>query len=484
MRGSILRFRRKPKRVRNRCFTRLRPPGLGLAVLLTAFGAGCSLIRTGVEIPFHAVGTIIPGLQQTVPVDPVELQEQLLRFADNFVTATVARVERLRRDDRPIDRAEALNLQLTLSSDAFAVATGSNALASLVDMMVLTTVTRIRAENYWLPKVYGESARPILEALRAQESQTWEYAKTILKPEQQAELRDAIESWREERASRPASVFPFITIGLVAEVTKAGRKKASSLPSSVFAMLDIDPLAGLDPATRELAQTRLFAERALYLGQRMPQLIGWQMELFTLKTASIPELRQLVVNSTELAASGDRLSRVVEETPALLSSEREKILGSLKSQERGLTTLSKELGQTLVQGTKMAESTDMALKTFHGVVAQFETGPSEPSSETFRIQDYAETAVKISHMAQRLTELLTALQPNLNPQSFARLSAQTDAIAERTQRRGQEVVDYAFRKALLFVALSAAIIVAAGLTFRFAGSKIGRPSGRAADGNA
>ncbi|MGH8610064.1 MAG: hypothetical protein ACREX9_22445, partial [Gammaproteobacteria bacterium] len=438
----------------------------------------------GVEMPFRAFGTVIPGLQPTVPVDPVELQEQLLRFADNFITATVAHVERLRRDDRPIDRAEALNLKLALSSDAYAVATGSNALASLVDMIVLTTVTRIRVENYWLPKVYGESARPILEGLRAQESQTWEYAKTVLKPDQQAELRGAIESWRKETASRPTSVSAFITIALVAEVTKAGRKKASSSPSSVFAMLDIDPLAGLDPAARELAQTRLFAERALYLGQRMPQLIGWQMELFTLKTAAIPEMRQLLANSTEIAASSDRLSRVVEQTPALLSSEREKIVAALKSQEQGLTVLSKELGQTLAQGTKVAESTDAALKTFHGVVAQFEAVPSKPASEPFRIQDYAETAVEVSHMAQRLTELLNALQPNLNPESFARLSAQADAIAERTQRRGHDVVDYAFRKALLFVALSAAIMVAAGLAFRFAGAKIARPSGRTPDRNA
>ncbi len=450
----------------------------GLAVLFTAFGPGCSLIRSTVEMPFRAIATVIPGGEQTVAVDPIELQEQLLRFADNFVTATVPRVERLRRDDRPIDRAEALNLKLALSSDAFAVATGSNALASLVDMMVLTTVSRIRVENYWLPKVYGESARPILEGLRAQENQVWEYARTILTPQQQTELRDAIESWRKERTSRPASVSAFITFGLVAEVSKAGRKKASSLPSSVFGLLDIDPLAGLDPATRELAQTRLFAERALYLGQRMPQLIGWQMELFALKTASIPQVQQLVANSTQLAASGERLSRVLEQTPALLGSEREQIVAALKSQQQGLTVLSRELGSTMAQGTKMAEATDAALKTFQAVVAEFETGPSEPSSEPFRIGDYAEAAAELAHTAERLTELLNALQPNLDPASFARLSARVDSVAERTRRRGQEVVDYAFRKGLLFVALSAAIMVLAGLLFRFAGAKITRPSGR------
>ncbi len=475
--GGIFPHRQKSKRNRVLSYA----PALGLVVLFTAISAGCSLIRTTMEMPFRAFEAVIPGLQPTVPVDPVELQEHLLRLSDNYITATVSRVDRLRRQDRPIDRAEALNLKLAFSSNVYAVATGSNALASLVDMLVLTTISRIRTEKYWLPKVYGESARPILEAMRDQESQTWEFAKTILTAEQLAELRASIESWRNERASRPTTVSTFVTIGLVAEVTKAGRKKASSLPSGVFAMLDIDPLAGLDPATRELAQTRLFAERALYLGQRMPQLIGWQMELFTLKTASIPEIQQLLTNSTQLAASGDRLSRVVEEAPALLSSEREKIVAALKSQQGGLTALSHELGRTLAEGTKMAVSTDAALKTFHGVVAQFDTGPSDPSSEPFRIRDYAETATDIAHMAERLTELLSALQPNLGPENFARLSAQADAIAKRTERRGQEMVDYAFRKGLLFVALSTAILLAAGLAFRLAGAKIARASRRTPD---
>ncbi len=469
MRSGIFPFRQKTKR--NRVLS--CGPAFGLVVLLTAFGAGCSLIRTTLEMPFRAFETIIPG-QQTTSLDPVEVQEHLLRFADNFVTATVVRVEKLRRDGRAIDRTEALGLKLAFSSNAYAAATGSNAYASLVDMIVLTTVTRIRVEKYWLPKVYGESARPILEALQAQESQIWEYAGAVLKPEQQTELREAIEAWRKERASRPTSVSTFVTVGLVAEVAKAGRKKTSSLPSSVFGLLDIDPLAGLDPATRELAQTRLMAERALYLGQRMPRLIGWQMELFTLKAASVPEIQQLIAHSSQLAASGDRLSHVVEETPAFLRSERENIVAALKSQEQGLTALSKELGRTLAEGTKMAGSTDAALKTFHGVVARLDSGPSEPASEPFRIRDYAETAVEIARMAQGLTELLNALQPNLDPASFARLSAQADAIAERTERRAQDVVDYAFRKGLLFVALSAAILIAAGLVFRFADAKIRR----------
>lgn len=444
----------------------------GLLVLLCA---GCKLIQSTAELPFQAMGAMIPGMQRAPVADPVEVQEQLLRFSDSFIAATVARTDRLRRDDRPIERTESLRIKLAMSSDALAVATGSNALAALVDMVVLTTITRIRLEHYWLPKVYGESARSMLEAVQALEGQIADYARTILRPEQEKELRDAIERWRRERAQGPAMISSFVTIGLVSEVARSGRAR-NNLATSVFALLDIDPLAGLDPATRELAQTRLFAERALYLGQRMPQMLDWQVELFTLRTAALPQVRQALDNTAQLAAAGDRLSRVAEQTPAFLSGEREQILAALKSQKEGLTLLSREVGETLGRGAKMADSTNAALKTFQGVVAQLTAGPQEPrerSSEPFRIKDYAETAEAIGGMAQRLAELLGGLKPALDPETFARLSAQAEAVAARTQARGQDLVDYAFRKALILVALSAVLALAAGLAFRFLAARLG-----------
>lgn len=124
----------------------------------------------------------------------------------------------------------------------------------------------------------------------------------------------------------------------------------------------------------------------------------------------------------------------------------------------------------------MADSTNAALKTFQGVVAQLTAGSQEPrerSSEPFRIKDYAETAEAIGGMAQRLAELLGGLKPALDPETFARLSAQAEAVAARTQARGQDLVDYAFRKALIFVALSAVLALASGLAFRFLAARLG-----------
>lgn len=478
MTGSTLPFRQGSGgiRIRRKPRARHRSAVLGLPLLLAALGSGCSLMETTLKLPFQAVGSMIPGTDRTEAVDPVELQEQLLRFADNFTAATVGATAGLQRGGKPIDRSESLAIRLLLASEALSVATGANALGNLVDMVVLTSGARMRVQDYWMPKVYGDSALPMVEALQKLEAQIWALADRVLKAPQRAELREAMEEWRKKASTPNGSLAAFASMGLIAEVNRSARTKTSSLSSSVFSLLDIDPLAGLDPATRELAQTRLFAERAIYIGQRMPQLIQWRMELVTLRTASIPEVRQAVDNSTQLAAAGDRLSRVAEQMPALIGSEREKVLAAFKSQQPGLTALAREMGQTMAQGTKMADSTDQALKTFHGVVAQFERDPSRPETrpdgEPFRIKDYAETATEIGLMSERLTTLLNALQPNLNPETFARLSAEADAVAARTQQRGQDLVDYAFRKALQLIAAAAAIILASGLLFRFVGLRM------------
>ena len=94
------------------------------------------------------------------------------------------------------------------------------------------------------------------------------------------------------------------------------------------------PLSGLDPATREIAQTRLLAERALYIAHRMPNVLRWQTELLALTTTEMPAARQLVTNSTQIAESLDRFSRVAEALPGQIRTEREEIVKALESQVR------------------------------------------------------------------------------------------------------------------------------------------------------
>lgn len=437
---------------------------------------GCSLIKTTVDLPFRAVKAVLPGGRETEPVDPVALQEDMLRFADNMVASVSMAVEKLQREGQPIQRAELLRIKLSVATDVYGLASGSNALANMVGMTVLTSVARSRVEDYWMPKVYGNSAEPALNALRAREKEIWALANRVLKPDMQAELRSAIGKWRKKSAMTTGNLQAFASISLVDEVVRDNQnERGRFLPSSVFALLNLDPLAGLDPATRELAETRLFAERALFTGQRMPQLISWQMELFAMHATSTPQVQEMVSSTAQIASVSDRLARTVEQLPAQISAERDKLVSALRTEKQGLSELSRNFGQTFKDGGNMAGATDKALQTFQGLLTQLDKRPSDPHAKPFEIMDYAATALEINRMSLRLTELLKTLQVTLDPANLAKLSAEADALTLKTQQRSQAVVDYAFQKAMSLVALTALIVLASGLLFQWLSAKIRAP---------
>ena len=93
-----------------------------LPAILLGILSGCSLIHTTVDIPVRMVKAVLPGGQETEAVDPVELQEDMLRFADNFVLSTSKAAEQLSRNQQPIRRSELLTIKVALASDVYGLA--------------------------------------------------------------------------------------------------------------------------------------------------------------------------------------------------------------------------------------------------------------------------------------------------------------------------------------------------------------------------
>ena len=65
-------------------------------------------------------------------------------------------------------------------------------------MTVFVTETRMALEEYWQPKVFGESALTLLGNCRSAETEIWRLTDTVLKPEQQSALREAIQTWHRQ----------------------------------------------------------------------------------------------------------------------------------------------------------------------------------------------------------------------------------------------------------------------------------------------
>lgn len=444
-----------------------------ILMMLALLCSGCTLIKKTIEAPLEGIQFISGSKKAKTEIDPVALQEDLLRYTNNFISAFVTSTTKLKRGGHPIPRKELLSIWIVFAHDITSAATGSNSMGSLVDIIVLTSGVRMRIEDHWLPKVYGESARLILEIFQEREKQIWRLAEKRMTASQRQELLSVIERWHEETKRQSIPPSAFASIDLLYWIIGSDRKKNETLTSNVLSLLSIDPLAGLDPATRELAQTRLLAERLMFIVERMPQIIQWQAELLTLQAAELPQIEQVVSNTTRFADAADRLGILAEATPGLISSERKEILQGLaveraallqavRDQQPGLTNLSREIGLAFGEGARMADSTDNVLKTFDTVMSRFDEESSESSAkandEPFRIKDYENMAAEFGRMSERLTTLLISLQTSLDSDAVDRISSIADTLTAKAQVRGKEVVDYTFYRALQF--LAAAFILA------------------------
>jgi len=406
------------------------PTPLFLAALLL-LPTGCRVVKTTAGLPGKAVSTMGPSKDQP-PIDPVELQQRLMRFADEFTARIASAAEQLRRETNALDRIELEKWKLAYATETVAIASGQNAVANLLDMIVLATMSRISVEEYWLPKVYGESARPMLLACQDAETTAWLLAKRVLTPEQTEELRQTIRA-AYDRQGDPQIISHLRAVGLVAALGKEPQAQTEhpEHTTSLLGLMQLDPLAGLDPAAREIAQSRLFAERALFVAQRMALLMRWQTEMLTFQLANTPEAAQVLTNLDRFGQSADALARAAEQLPKLvndqreaaikqvfdgLTAERTNFMAELAADEKKLTPTLTELRQTLNAGTDLTRTSDQLVNSVDKFLARFDKGtnapppsPASTNSRPFDILDYATTAKEVTASLKELNTTIDSL---------------------------------------------------------------------------
>jgi hypothetical protein len=315
-------------------------------------------------------------------------------------------------------------------------------------------------ETHWKPDVFGETAEPLLDAFRDSETQLWKTIEIMLSPEQRKEFREAIDAWQKDNPDNKTTLGAR-AVGFSVQAGSKGGGKSDSL----FNLLRLDPLAGLDPVTLEIAKSRAFAERALYVTQKLPLLLRWQTELLARDAVEIPAVRQMLSSAGQISASADRIAGVAEKLPDRFSKEREELVKVLREQE-------KEVASVLTAGTQMSTSLHTTITAFDGLMKRFGVGepaaPGAPAAVPFRIQDYTQTAAQLDTTTQHLTELIRTLDQTLATTDLTRLTAQVTPVVQRVETGGKDLVDYAFAKGCLLVGM----ILLAALIYRFLGPRL------------
>ena len=398
-----------------------------------------------------------------------QLQAQNMRFADEYVSRLVqaGRSTEASLTD-PEQRFLVSGWLLAQANTVYIDASGENAVIGTVDLIALATLSRMVMED-WAREQAPMQAAPLVAVHRELEASAWQLADQVLNPKQQDDLRRVLTEWRAKNPDvRNAPFIRFKEFATLNPGSGDGQRKVN-LPGSLMGIVGLDPMAGIDPAVRQIEQSRLLAERAVFYAQRVPILIDLQLDRSLNRLAAGPGSQKLQRQGASLTDSAARFASVAEALPGTLASEREALIEQMSSmltqQEATLTPMLAELRSALEAGHVAATSVDAAVRSIDAMVGRFEHKPGEPRGRPFDVTEYGRAAADIAQAADRLQVLLASADTKA-PQ-FARAFASGAA-------EGRALVDYLFVRVAWLIALFCVGLLATLLLYRWLAPRIAR----------
>lgn len=393
-----------------------------------------------------------------------EMQLKVMRFADDYtgrISDPIAKLDL--QSTQPDVRLRAHNWRVNQATAAYTIASGANPTINALDMIVLATLSRMVVEDRLLED-YGEPARPLLDAHRHLEQQSWSLVSGVLDAEQVKEVRAAIDRWHAENPTT-RSVAQVRFADFAALELRRGKEQQES--NGIFGFIGLDPLSNLDPAVRELEQTRQLAERTIYYLQRAPSLLDMEVERLVYQLAAMPEAKQTLANIDRLSLAAEAMGQLSARAPQLIASERQAIISQLSSalheEQDRLQPLLVSLRDVLNAGTQTSQSVTGTVTALDALVARFQPDEPEPASTStpkrpFDITEYAATARDLAAAAERVQALLAQLNTS---------SKDVERVTRAATQEVNGIIDHAFKLALVLIFALGFVAVLCALLYRY-----------------
>ncbi len=400
-----------------------------------------------------------------------EMRQRCERYADSYAGRVLQSVGSvLQQTSDPVVYDRLTGWQLTQVNAAYTIATGESPLACALDFVVLATLSRLVVEESDGGS-HTDQAAELKKLYRDIEQDAWENAAKVLTPEQLEELRQIIVDWRLRNPD--VTLVGFVRFSNFARA--AGRTTGDGSSGSLLSLIGIDPLEGLDPAVRQIEQSRLLAERAIFYMQRLPYLVDLQAQRIIAQAAVSPSVEGVLLNLGQATSAMESYAQFAGALPDAFAKEREELIrqlsGEFLAQQLELRGVLVDLQSTLEAGSETALAIDATVQSIDRLMERFpapEEGVDAEPGKPFDINDYTTAATEFTRTAQQLTDLVDVL---------GRESSQVAGLVEGGVEHGQALVDYLFRRALLLIGLLLLGILAAALAYRWLSPKIsgGRP---------
>ncbi len=397
--------------------------------------------------------------------DLQELQLKVMRFADEYAGGVIEPTQNFQMSiNDPDGRLAAQYWKTSQATAAYTIGSGPNAVTNALDMVVLASLSRMVLEDAWVGERFGERAIPLRDAHRRLERRAWDLIESILSAQNIDQLHRVIDEWRARNPNiRAVSYVHFRDFAKSIGRPGPGESEAKG---GLFQLLGLDPLSNLDPAVREITQTRQLAERTIYYMQRVPNLLDMQVQLLTYQVVAMPETRRVLTDVDQFGGAAVAASQLADQLPSIVTREREaaikQFMDAINTQSAQMRGLLSEMRAALDAGTGASDSVNETIRSLDQLMARFDKPkppgtPAAPPGRPFDITEYTAAAAEFSRTVNQLQQLIVGIEhgtPALS-QSAANAAAQL-----------QNVVDHILWRLLLIGVLLLAAGLGTALAYR------------------
>lgn len=391
----------------------------------------------------------------------MQTQSALMSLSDDVVFSVADACDQVsHRTNRPGAQVMCANKRLGTAVGAVSAATAQNSSVGFVDLITLVTLQRMSLEEPWAVKTFDEEDRLLLHnTFASAERQLWGRAGQILTAEQEGELRDLIQEWRREHPDQISLSFVRLQDFATIRQVPTGRPRQVT-PVSIFGLLRLDPTANLAPATRQLLQTRLFAERVKFWGQRLPMILGWQTELTSARLMNSDPAKELLQNTTQVANAASDFSTSADRL--------------VTSYDRMLDELPKERSAAIEQLNRTMETrVNALLEQSSAALTAERTATVEQLGNEFS-RGLLATVDQMSHQFDVQSERSLRRTAKIIADEREKISARLSAHLAEADAASQRLIDRMAERLLLVIVVGALAIACISFAYRRIDSRFAR----------
>ncbi len=381
-----------------------------------------------------------------------ELNELTNGYADRYMTYIINAVQKIEAGNPNAEQRRYINqVQLVQVSSIYDIATSADPYTQLID---LTLVVTLQAKK-WIDddeaeKRFGERGKYLIDASRKAREDIWKVAARVLKPEQLEQLDYLITDWH--KRNRDVEIVSYVRFD----------EFAASRGKSIIADVKSGGglLAPIDDAKKSVDEVRLLAERAFFLGKRMPFMVNWHVKAAVSDAMADPGLANLQSALPQISQSVERISKTADRLPADIAKERTAILDAVVRERPFIQGALLQARGTVQDADKLAASALKVTQSLEGLTKQVDqsfmapgrNAPPNPNAKPFDIAQYTQTAVELTGALKEANSLLAGTSQLLQSPSLDRPLALAG-------EQGARLVDFAFWRAAALILLFFVLLV-------------------------